>query len=460
VRRSVLCALVVVAPARGHADGNAIVGGSPRAIGRAGAAVVGDDGGGALLINPAVMARRDTTRAELGGAAVEDTVEWQRDALGVPLSVARAGSRVAPFGAGIAALGDWVVGVGATTAAVVARSLPHPRDVPGDALDKLGQAYDYRYAGIAGSYRRDMVAIGAARRLGDSLALGVSLGGSRVAVIEQRRIWSSSTDRDATPDPDAHTDQSDIDLKLSGTDPLVASGVLGVLYAPGDTPIEIGASLGWSRAVQLDGSVTAAGIAMGPAATTTAPHASLRLDQPLAVRGGGRYVGDRVVAELDGDLWIAPSGSDAAAWQLRGVHVADGAADPADPGADLTRVPSRISQRTHLAVRAAVDFAVVPGFLWITGGYAFATGATPAAQLSPSFGDLGGHTLGLGLEATAGSITVTLGWSRTWSPGTDAGSHLQVDGPFAGGSGPVPSGTYYGSNDQAGVLIEAEFGGH
>src|SRR5262249_52708015 len=68
VRRSVLCALVALAPAQGRADGIAIVGGSPRAIGRAGAATVGDDGGGALLINPAAMARRDTTRAQPGAS--------------------------------------------------------------------------------------------------------------------------------------------------------------------------------------------------------------------------------------------------------------------------------------------------------------------------------------------------------------------------------------------------------
>ncbi|HMG57869.1 MAG TPA: hypothetical protein VK601_30415 [Kofleriaceae bacterium] len=414
--------------------------------------MVGDDGGGALLINPAAMARRDTTRTELGGAAVEDTAEWQRATDGVPLSVARAGSRVAPFGAAIVALGDWIVGVGAMTAAVVARSLPHPNGVAGDTADKLGQAYDYRYTGIAGSFRRDMVALGAAHRLGDSLALGASLGASRIAATEERRIWSSHAGREVK------TDQSDVDLAMSGTDPLVASAVLGVLYAPGDAPIEIGASLGWTRTVQLDGSVTAAGIALGPEATTSAPHASLRLNQPLAVRAGGRYVGDRLVAELDGDLWIAPSGSAAAAWQLRGVHVGDGA-DPAGPGAELERLPSRISQHTHFALRSAIDFAVVPGFLWITGGYAFATGATPDDQLSPSLGDLGGHTLGLGLEATAASVTVTLGWSRTWSPGIGARSRLLVDSPFVGGNGPVPRGTYYGSNDQAGVLVEVELGG-
>src|SRR5215467_7290936 len=79
VQRRTICAIVALMPMLGRADGIAIVGGSPRAIGRAGAATVGDDGGGALLINPAAMARRDTTRAELGAAVIEDAPEWQSD---------------------------------------------------------------------------------------------------------------------------------------------------------------------------------------------------------------------------------------------------------------------------------------------------------------------------------------------------------------------------------------------
>src|SRR6185436_15685327 len=75
VDRHVVCALVALAPAQAHADGIAIVGGSPRAIGRAGAATVGDDGGGALLINPAAMARRDTTRGQIGVAVLDDTMQ-------------------------------------------------------------------------------------------------------------------------------------------------------------------------------------------------------------------------------------------------------------------------------------------------------------------------------------------------------------------------------------------------
>jgi hypothetical protein len=123
---------------------------------------------------------------------------------------------------------------------------------------------------------------------------------------------------------------------------------------------------------------------------------------------------------------------------------------------DLRTIPSRISQKTHAAVHGAVDVELIPGFLWATGGYAFSSLGTSADRLSPSFGDLGGHTLGLGLETTAGGFTVTLGWSRTWSHTMKAPTQLQLDNPFPGGDGPVMSGTYGGSLDQIGILVEAE----
>ncbi len=453
--RRVLCALVVLSPARGHADGIAIVGGSPRAIGRAGAAVVGDDGGGALLVNPAAMARRDTLRAELGAATIEDAPEWQSDATGSPRSVGRAGSRLAPLGAAIGAIGDWVIGVGAMTAVVVARSLPRPSD---DPKDSLGAIYDYRYTGISGSYRRDTLALGVARRLGDSLALGLSIGAARVALTERRRLWGARARHDMVTLPEA-----DVDISLSATDPLTESAVAGVLYAPAAAPIEFGASVGWTRTVRLDGTARAFGSPSTLVGVhTDAPRAALHVAQPVAVRAGGRYVGDWIVAELDGDLWIAAHGSDAVAWQIQGISLDDPgpAGQPMPSSVELRRVPSRLSQRTHYAVRAAVDVAIIPGFLWATGGYAYSNPGTPATKLSPSLGDLGGHTLGLGVEATKGGVTATIGWSRTWTPETAPISDLRIDSPFPSYSdGAVPHGTYAGSVDQVGVLIEAEIGG-
>lgn len=454
VDRRVVCALVALAPAQARADGIAIVGGSPRAIGRAGVATVGDDGGGALLINPAAMARRATARAQVGVAVVEDAVQWQSDTEAAPLSSGQAGSRIAPIVAAITPISRWIVGAGVMTAAVAERSLARPRDEGGE----LGAAYDrryaYRYAGIAGSYRRDTFAVGAARRIGDSLAVGLSLGASRVSVTEHRRIWAGFESREAIGTP-----THDVDLKISARDGFATSAVAGVLYASEDAPIELGASVAWARTVRLDGDASAFGNPpVGPTVIyTRSPHASLAVRQPVAVRAGGRYVGDRVVAELDGDLWVASAAAEAASWQVNGIRIIDPSSSQSAPvEVDLGALPSRISQHTHVAVRTAIDVELMPGFLWATAGYAFSNLATPAARLAPSFGDLGGHTLGLGLETTAGGFTVMLGWSRTWSVATRAPTELQLDNPFSAGDGPVAPGIYDGSLDQIGILIEGE----
>lgn len=447
VNRRVICAMMALALTRAHADGIAIVGGSPRAIGRAGAAVVGDDGGGALLINPAAMARRDTTRGQVGIAVVDDSVQWQSATQAAPLSTGKAGSRLAPLAAAIGSLGPWTLGAGVMTAAVSERSLPRP----GDVRESFGASFDYRYAGIAGAFRRDTLALGGARRLGDSIALGVSLGASQVRVAEHRRMWAGFAGRDINEvgKPDA-----DIDIALGGMDRFVASAVAGVLYAPVDTPIELGASLAWTDKVEVDGAVGATGNPPdGPMIDPTWPlTASLLVAQPVTVRAGGRYIGDRVVAELDGDLWISSGAAESTSWSVHGVRVVD----PSTVAVDLWRVPSRISQHTHVAMRTAIDVELIPGFLWATGGYAFSTLGTPASRLSPSFGDLGGHTLGLGLETSSGGFTVTLGWSRTWSRATRAPTRLQLDNPFAAGDGPVYDGTYDAALDQIGILIEGE----
>jgi hypothetical protein len=376
---------------------------------------------------------------------VDDSLEWQSDTEAAPLSRGQAPAQLAPLGAAIGAIGKWIIGAGAMTTGVSQRALPPPSEATGG----FTSFYDYRYAGIAGSYRRDMLAIGVARRVGDSLAFGASLGASQVRVTEQRRIWAGFGGRDPIG-----SFNEDVDLVLDGTDRFCASAVAGVLYAPGDTQIELGASVAWTDTVHLDGSLRATSTpSRGPMIMYPfAPRSSLMVRQPLAVRAGGRYLGDRVVIELDGDLWIAPSNADSATWWVRGVRLIDSSGIPVD----LSTIPSRISQHTHAAVHGAVDVELIPGFLWATGGYAYSNLGTPAARLSPSFADLGGHTVALGLETTAGGFTVTLGWSRTWAPDTKAPSVLQLDNPFFAGDGPVLPGTYRGSLDQVGILVEAE----
>jgi hypothetical protein len=102
---------------------------------------------------------------------------------------------------------------------------------------------------------------------------------------------------------------------------------------------------------------------------------------------------------------------------------------------------------------------LVPGYLWATAGYAYTTANTDAAHRSTTFADLSGHTVGLGLEATAGNFTFTVGWSRTWSvQRPEQISAWTLDNPFKGaGDGEVPSGTFDESIDDVGILVDAEY---
>ena len=430
------------------ADGLVVVGGSPRAIARAGAGTVGDDGGGALLVNPASLARREGKRVQLGCAIVDDSVLFEANVAGAPHAHDQAGSSIAPLAAVEGSIGDWVLGAGVMTEAVTSRAQRPPSDLP---ADQIGPRFPYRYDGIAGTIRRDTVAIGAARRLGESVALGLSVGASRVAVAETRRLWAGFGGRDLIGDP-----HRDVELGFAGEDGFAPRAVLGVLVAPVDTPIELGASISWEATADVSGNVSALGTQGGPAAITTSPSARLALAEPWTLRAGARYLGERVVVELDGELWLFPNSAEAASWDVRGVRVVD----PTGVGVDLTKVPSRISEHTRGAARAAVDVELIGGFLWAIGGVAFTTLGTPVARLSPTFADLGGTTLGLGLEANAGSVAITLGWSRTWSIARSQGSTLlTLDNPFAAGDAAVPIGRYDATADQVGILLDIELDG-
>lgn len=434
-------ALLLVATVPASANGITIVGGSPRAIGRAGTSAVGDDGGGALLINPGAIARRDDTRVQVGVTVIDDAVTWAPDAADAPIARDQAGSRAQPVAAVIGALGAWVVGAGVMTAGVAAHALRDPRDVA-DPTD-LGARFEYRYSGIAGRVRRDTLAIAVARRLGDAVALGGAFGASRIAVDETRRLWAGLGEPIGDP---GH----DVQLALSGHDGFVPSATVGVLAAPFDAAVELGASVAWTGRTEIDGDVAADGPADGPSVHLSTPRAALGFRHPIVARAGARYLGAWLVAELGGELWLAPGSAEQTAWSIAGARVED----PSGAVAELTTVPSRLSLRSHGAVRGAVDVELLAGFLWATAGYAYRVGGTTPARLSPSLGDLGGHTLALGVEAAAGGFTCTLGWSRTLTRARRGGAALALDNPFDGGDAAVPGGRYDGSTDQLGALLE------
>jgi hypothetical protein len=430
------------------AGGLVVISGSPRSIGRAGTGTVGDDGGGALLVNPAAMARREATRVQLGIGSVDDAIDWQSDSPGAPSSRDQSGSHVTPFGAVEGALGPWIIGVGAMTSAVGERSLRRPGDLP---PEDLGNAFDYRYTGIHSFARRDTVTIGVARRIGDTVAVGASIAASRIKLAETRRMWAGFDGREQPGDP-----KHDVELELGGEDSLSPSAVAGVLVAPAEVPLEFAASVAWTAHTRVDGSPLAFGTDGGPSTSNTAATDSIDVTEPWTIRAGTRYVSSRFVAEANYDLWIAPASAASAIWQLNGIRVVD---DPSGVSHDLDDVPSRISLRTHSAIRVSGDIELLEGVLWITTGYAYTTSSTPAARLSPTFGELAGHTVALGLEASAGGFTLTFGWSRTWWPRTQAEtSDLRLDNPFVAGDTTVMPGSYGGSSDQVGIVVDAEIG--
>ena len=421
---------------------------SPRTVGRAGTGMVGDDGCGALQVNPAAMARREGKRAQVGVAFVDDEIAWQSDTAGAPIARDQASSTLAPFAVAIGSTGPWVIALGAMTSGVSNRSLRRPSDLPPDQVREAGAAFDFRYMGIAGSLRRDTVTAGVARRLGDSVAVGVSLAASRIAVTELRRMWAGFADITDVGDP-----IRDIELAFSGSDRFVPSAVAGVLFAPADGSLELGASLAISGDAHISADVAGTN-GGGAQQIVVGSGAAARLDvpQPWVARGGARYLGRRFALELGGEVATLPDAARTASWRVSNTMVIDSSGKDVP----LTSVPSRVSERTYGSIRAALDGELIAGFLWATAGYAYSIGGVSSVRQSPIFGDLGGHTLAAGLEGSAGGMLFTFGWSRTWSITTHTDSELRLDNPFNAGDRNVASGSYDGSVDQIGILLDVE----
>ncbi|MCW5802885.1 MAG: outer membrane protein transport protein [Deltaproteobacteria bacterium] len=443
--RRAIAALLVCAGTVAQAGGLVVSGGSPRTIGRAGAGVIGDDGAGALVYNPAAMARRDGSRGQLGMTFIDDELSWDSDDVRAPTARSQSPSSVAPYGAAIASVDGWVIAAGAMTTSVSERAMRPPGELPPGKLDGK---FDFRYAGIASAVRRDTVTIGVARRLGDQLAAGLAVGASRFTLGEVRRMWAGFDGRDRIGD-----DNFDLEMAMNGVDAFVPNVVGGILFAPEGSRLEIGASLAWSGRANIEADVEGVGTRpKGPSLILESPYATLEVRQPVTARLGVRYLGERLVVELDGEYSSVSPAAASATWRVHGARVRD----PTSAQAELIAMPSRVSMRTHGAVRAGLDFELIPGFLWATAGYAYALGSVSGSRQSPTFADLGGHTFAVGLEGSAGGFTFTFGWARTWSSNHRDRSVLELDNPYAAGSAIVPTGTYDGSADQIGIMLDFE----
>ncbi|HEY5920460.1 MAG TPA: outer membrane protein transport protein, partial [Kofleriaceae bacterium] len=271
------------AQARGEAP---IVGGrTARAIGRAGVGTVSDDGGGAVMANPAAIARREGTRLQLGLSFIDDEMYWLASQT-APAVRDQSSSRIVPMIAIEGAIKNWIVGIAAGTTVRNERVLRRPGSIP---PTQFRNSFEYRYTGLSGSIRRDTVALAGAHRLTDSIAIGLSLSTSRMSITESRRLWAGDINRVVLglPQPDRLGDPAhDVELAMSATDNFVPSAVAGVLIAPEDSRIELAASVTWNAPARVTGDIVSTNEADQQLALPSVEDATARLEveQPIVAR--------------------------------------------------------------------------------------------------------------------------------------------------------------------------------
>lgn len=442
-----LLALAPSSPAR--ADG--LRTGSARAIGRAGAALVSDDGGAALLASPGGLVRRSAWRVQLGMSLHDSDLGYRADRPGAPPIHDHAGPSTCPELAAQGPVGPVVVGIAYLEPGDFARALPAP--LPSTAFGEIAAQLPHRYAGTALAYQEQVLAAGAAIRASDWLGLGIGLGVARVRLTERRHIWAGMDGRDPLGDP-----ARDIAV-TTDADGRALAATAGALIAPPTLPVELAASLGLTTGARLRGSVAASRVGEVlerppfPTIDLDAPTAAASLPHVVAARTGVRYLGERVLAEAAGELFV-PLGTPAD-WSVSGVRIGD----DTQVVAALPDMPMLLDRRAHGAVRAAADVEVLAGFLWLSAGYAYRTGAARPRRITPAFADLGGHTLAAGAEVYGDGVVVTIGYARSFSAAvTVEGSELRSINPFAGssaaGTEPVGLGAYRSTHDAFGAALE------
>jgi hypothetical protein len=439
VRTVALVALLVsvaVAPAAAEAPPTA------RSVGRAGAGLVSDDGLGAVLTNPAAMARRDGWRAQAGVLVVDDDATIAADRADGADGVARGAPTLAPMLGAQFGLGPLVLGLAWHTERG-GRTLPAPQaDQPEDDVARL---FGYRYGGISAGLRRDTLAVAAAARVGDWLALGVSATAARVELTERRRLWAGFAGREPVGAP-----ARDVDVALAGTDTLVPGATFGAFIAPATLPVELAAAVGWANAATVRGTAQ-----LAPARTDelTVEVTDITADRivPSATTAsvGARTLGERFAVEAEvAAAWFADR---PAPWRLLGATVVD----RTGVSAALPALPSRWSTRDHVSARAAAELEIVPGLAWLTVGYAWRGAASDPRVAAASTMASHGHTVAAGLDLTTGGVTLSLGYARTLATTQlTSRTSLGLDNPFAAGDAPVGLGALTTSRDLVGVNLE------
>lgn len=414
---------------------------SPRAVGHAGASLVSDDGPAALLACPAAIARREQFRGQLAGLLVDDDVALRT--ADHPRIADRGPAQLAPLVGAVGSLGPAIVGVAFATTASIDRRLPAPE--AGLPAATVSADFPHRYAALDTRWTRRTLALGAALRPTEWLAVGATATLAQVDARESRRVWAGFGGRDALGDP-----TRDVTIAVSGGDGLIPGGALGALIAPAAVPLELAVGASWADDVRASGDATLAAARTPPTVDAPAARARARFASPLALHAGVRWVGERFTVEGGAAVWAYPVGP-GDGWHLTGARIVD------DSGATatVTELATRIGRRSHGALRASADLEVLPGFLWLAAGYGWRGAAQSRFATTAGGVDGGGHTLAVGAELTAGAAVITLGWSRQLERTTTvAAPGLPWDNPFAGGAAAANLGAHDHSRDLVGVGLE------
>ncbi len=422
----------------------------PRAIGRAGATNVSSDSGAALVHNPGAMIRRTQGRLVLGtGLADRDARFASASHPSSPLIDNRAGPQTAPllaFHQGDSE-GRWVLGV-ALMNSQWRSNLPAPAF--GQPAQDVERLFPHRYGGTDLQIESSRLAFGAAMRVGDSLGLGLSASLSQVSLRESRRVWAGFAGRDRLLGA-----EQDLELVLRGEDLYSPGASIGALLAPPDMPFEFALGLEYRRGPRFRqgrAELNATSSAAFPAPQATGAKSSLTIADSAVLRAGARYLGSRSFVELAADYQLQ-QGRDRPEWRIDGMSVSD----QSTAQAEILSIPALQSSRSHMALRASVDYEVVQGFLWLTGGYAWTAPATPRGWRTPVDAQLGGHTLAGGLEASYQNYLLSVGYARALRRERSlaaSGSDTPAFNPFDAGSGPANAGSYSSSGDELGFAVE------
>jgi hypothetical protein len=422
---------------------------SARAIGRAGAALVGDDGGTALLASPGGLVRRDVWRVQLGVGLHDRDLDYRAPSPdgNLPAIEDHGPPTVAPELAFQGPVGRVVVGAAYLEPSAMTRALPEP--LPTTSFPEVAADFPHRYAGTGLSYRERTLVAGAAIRASDWLGLGASVGVTHMSLTERRHVWAGMAGRDDLDDP-----RLDLAVTARGSGLGLAASA-GALLAPPSLPLELAASVRIAGGTRVRGPAAASQVGAVidrpdfPAVTLLSPRAVATLPSVLVARAGVRWLGERVLVEIGGDV-TAPLNT-AGAWRITGVEVTD----ETGAMAEIPSMPVLLDRKTHGAVRAAADVEVIPGFLWLSAGYAYRTRATPLRRTTPAFADLGGHTVAAGIEVFGSGMVLSVGYAHTepTSRTVTSGDVRSID-LFDAGTEAVGLGTYRSAHDAFGAALE------